>query len=152
MRQFEKYQVQEIQVQYNGPIPNAPYTIRRSQDVAEMLQCCWNQHTLGVQESFGVLLLNNAHQVKGFYELSKGGITATMLDIRLLFAVVLKSLSTAIILAHCHPSGALKASAADKEVTRRVQEAAKFLDIMVLDHIIITPFDTYYSFADEGLI
>lgn len=96
--------------------------------------------------------MNNGNKVKGIYELSKGGITGVSVDLRLLFAVVLKSLSVGIILCHNHPSGTLKPSEADKDITKKIKAAAKLLDISVLDHIIITPDGEYYSFADNGVL
>lgn len=96
------------------------------------------------------MLLNNSNKVKGIYELSKGGITGTMVDIRILFAIVLKSLSVGIILSHCHPSGQLKPSEADKNITKKIKQAAQLFDIKVLDHLIIAPNSEYYSFADNG--
>ena len=99
-----------------------------------------------------MVLLNNSNKVKGIYQLSKGGITSTIIDIRILFAVVLKSLSVAIILTHNHPSGTLKASEADKAITEKIKRAAELLDVKVLDHLIIVPDGNYYSFADEGIL
>ena len=85
------------------------------------------------------------------YEVSSGGITGTVADPRLILAAAIKSLAVAIVLAHNHPSGNLKPSQADEQLTAKIKEAAKYHDINVLDHIIVTP-DAYYSFADEGLL
>ena len=74
------------------------------------------------------------------------------MDIRLLFAVLLKSLTTAVILAHNHPSGTLRPSEADKSLTRKIISAGELLDIKVLDHLIINPDGKYFSFSDEGII
>lgn len=90
--------------------------------------------------------------MKGIYEISSGGITGTLVDLRILFAVVLKSLSTSIILAHNHPSGNLKPSEADKRLTNKIKSASELLDIKLLDHVIIIPNGSYYSFADEGIL
>jgi len=83
--------------------------------------------------------------------LSMGGITGTVADIRLLFSVALNSLATSVIMSHNHPSGNLNPSQQDKDLTRKVQDAGKLMDIQLLDHVIITR-ESYYSFADEGLI
>ena len=93
--------INEIQVSYKEriKISDAP-KIGNSQDAAKVLFERWDKGTIGLQESFKVLLLNNSNKVKGFYELSKGGISATCVDIRILFATVLKSLSVGIILCH----------------------------------------------------
>ena len=152
MKQFEKYQVQEIQVSYTGKIPTQQWQIKSSKDAANILQSVWNQNTIALQESFAVLLLNNSNYVKGIYKLSTGGVSATLVDIRLLFAVALKSVTTGLILAHNHPTGKMDPSNLDKELTKKIVEAATYFDIKVLDHIILSPFDEYYSFADSGLL
>ncbi|PIB38289.1 RadC family protein [Maribacter sp. 4G9] len=148
-----KSQVNEIKVSYKERI-TSPFwlKIQSSKDVAKMLIETWDSDTIGLHESFKVVLLNNSNKVKGIYQLSKGGITATIIDIRLLFAVVLKSLSVAIILTHNHPSGKLNASQADRDITDKIKRAAELLDIKVLDHILIAPNGDYYSFADNGLL
>ncbi|MGB5270021.1 MAG: JAB domain-containing protein, partial [Eudoraea sp.] len=144
-----KDKVNEITISYKERIP-APFwrKINSSQDAADLLFQHWDKRTIQVQESFKVVLLNNSNKVKGIYQLSKGGITGTIVDLRILFAVVLKSLSVAIILTHNHPSGTLKASEADRKITEKIKKAGEFLDIKVLDHLIITPNGQYYSFAD----
>ncbi|MBS9462910.1 JAB domain-containing protein [Flagellimonas sp. 389] len=148
-----KNKVNEIQISYKERVP-APFwqKINSSQDASEILFEHWNKNTIGVQESFKVLLLNNSNKVKGIYELSRGGITATMIDLRILFAVVLKTLSVAIILTHNHPSGKLEASKADIQLTNKIKNAAALFDIKVLDHLIIVPNGEYYSFADNSIL
>lgn len=86
------------------------------------------------------------------YQLSQGGITSTLIDIRLLFAVILKSLSVAIILTHNHPSGKLEPSDADKKLTNKIKKASKLFDITILDHLIFAPDGDYYSFSDNGIL
>lgn len=145
--------VNEIKVSYNERVKAAFwYKIKSSSDAAELLHDGWDKSTIEMHESFKVVLLKNSNKVKGIYELSKGGITGVMVDLRMLFAVVLKSLSVGIILCHNHPSGTLKPSTADKQITSKIKSAAKLLDIQVLDHIIITPNGEYYSFADESIL
>lgn len=87
----------------------------------------------------------------GIYEVSSGGISGTVVDLRLIFAAALKANAVSLIMIHNHPSGQIKPSEADKQITRKVKEAGRILDIALLDHLIITP-DIYYSFADEGAI
>jgi len=145
--------VNEIQISYREfPAVIQSNKITCSNDAYRILKESWDQNTIGLQESFRVLLLNNASQVKGIFELSRGGITGTLVDIRILLAVALKSLSTGIILAHNHPSGKVIPSKADRQITRKIQKAAKYLDIRVLDHVILSPGEAYFSFADENLI
>jgi DNA repair protein RadC len=102
-------------------------------------------------EQFWILMLNNSNKVTYKFPLSKGGITATMVDTRLLFKRVLAQGATALILAHNHPSGTLQPSQADKTITQKIQKAGELLDIKVLDHIIVTE-KTYFSFADESIL
>ena len=148
-----KDKVNEIQISYKERI-TSPFwhKISSSKDAAELLYEHWNKNTIEVHESFKIVLLNNSNKVKGIYQLSQGGITGTMIDLRILFAVVLKTLSVAIILTHNHPSGKLQASEADIRLTEKIIKAAKLFDIAVLDHLIITPNGEFYSFSDNGLL
>ncbi len=102
-------------------------------------------------EEFHVIYLNNSNKVIDRFPLSKGGITGTLVDIRLAFKQALNLGATATILVHNHPSGNLNPSAADKQLTQKFKVAGESLDIKVLDHIIITE-KSYFSFADEGLL
>lgn len=101
-------------------------------------------------EEFWVLYLNNSNKVIYKGQLSKGGITGTVVDIRLIFKMAFEQNATAIILTHNHPSGKLMASDADLKITKRVKEAGLTLEIQVLDHIIITE-NGYLSFQDENI-
>ncbi len=102
-------------------------------------------------EEFWILLLNNNMKVLQKSQLSKGGITGTVVDLRIIFKMAFEKNATSIILVHNHPSGSLKPSDADFEVTKKIVVAGKTLDIVVLDHLIITE-TAYYSFKDEGKI
>ncbi|MFI8379295.1 DNA repair protein RadC [Leeuwenhoekiella sp. NPDC079379] len=102
-------------------------------------------------EEFWILYLNNANKVLSMHQLSKGGMTGTLVDVRLVFKKALETGAVSIILAHNHPSGTLKASQADKNITEKLKKASESLDIKVLDHLIITE-KAYFSFADEGLL
>lgn len=124
--------------------------VSSSDTAAKVFFANWDTDTLAVRESFYVLLLSNNNQVNSIYCLSKGGITGTVVDIRLLFSIALKTLSVGIILAHNHPSGNKKPSQADITLTNKIVTAGKQLDIKVLDHLILAPDKTYYSFTDNG--
>ncbi|MFS4494700.1 JAB domain-containing protein [Maribacter sp. 2308TA10-17] len=146
-------EVKEIKISYCerlGTIESE--SIQMSEPVAKLLYENWNKDTIGLHETFKVLLLNNANKVKGVYQASSGGLTGTLVDIRILFAVILKSLSTTIILAHNHPAGTLSPSEADIQITKRIQKAAALFDIRVLDHLIISPTGDYFSFMDNNII
>jgi DNA repair protein RadC len=145
--------VNEIKISYKEKIKTLKSeAINSSSDAAKLLFEHWNTDTIGLNESFKVLLLNNSNKIKGVFQLSNGGITGTVVDIRILFAIILKSLSVGIILAHNHPSGKLKPSEADKQITKKIKEAAAFFDVKVLDHLIITPDGSFYSFSDNGIL
>jgi DNA repair protein RadC len=111
----------------------------------------WSKNTIELQEEFKILLLNRANVVLGVYSMSKGGVSGTFVDAKLIFSVALKCNASSIILAHNHPSGNLNPSQADKNITKKLVSAGKYLDVSILDHVIITK-DDYYSFADNGLM
>jgi DNA repair protein radc len=102
-------------------------------------------------EEFWVLLLNRNNLVIDKFMVSQGGLTGTVIDARIIMKTALEKLACSIILCHNHPSGNLTPSQADKDITLKLKEAGKFLDIPVLDHIIIGN-NSFFSFADEGLI
>lgn len=102
-------------------------------------------------EEFWVLFLNNSNKIIHKFQLSKGGITGTLVDIRLIFKKALEVFTTSIILVHNHPSGTLNPSKSDKMLTYKITNAGETLDIKVLDHIIVTE-KAYFSFADSNLI
>lgn len=102
-------------------------------------------------EEFWIIYLNNANKIISKFQLSKGGITGTLVDVRLVFKTALAQGAVGIILAHNHPSGTLKPSESDKQITQKLKIAGEQLDIKILDHVIITE-TSYYSFSDEGIL
>lgn len=122
--------------------------ITSSRDAFELLYplLCELEH-----EEFWIVYLNNSNGVIHKSLLSKGGITGTLVDVRLVLKQALELGAVGIILAHNHPSGALRPSAADKQITRKLKAASEALDIKILDHIIVTQHD-YFSFADKGIL
>jgi len=102
-------------------------------------------------EEFWVLYLNNSNKIMYKNQLSSGGITGTLVDVRMLFKKALELSSVAVILCHNHPSGSLKPSKSDIDLTKKIQQAGKSLDIKILDHLLITE-KAYFSFADSKLI
>ena len=126
-------------------------TIGRSEDLNTFLRTTFDWGTIELREEFIVLYLNTANQILGYYKIGEGGITGVVADVKLIIAGAIKCAATSIVLAHNHPSGNLKASQQDINLTNKVKEAARFMDISVLDHLIIT-YNSYYSFADEGLL
>ncbi len=122
--------------------------VSNSGDIARFLQTKLKDHR---REVFGVLFLNRANKINHFEIVSEGGITGTVADPRVILRKALEQDAVNIILCHNHPSGSLKPSRADEQLTAKIKEAAGYLDIKVLDHIIVSE-DGYYSFADEGLL
>jgi DNA repair protein RadC len=119
-----------------------------SNDVANYLQSLLKDYR---HEVFAVLFLNRANKINHFQIVSEGGITGTVADPRIILKKALEEDAVGMILCHNHPSGSLKPSAADVELTKKIKEAAKFFDIKVMDHLIVSDAG-YYSFSDEGIL
>ncbi len=126
--------------------------ITSAHDACMQLLEGYDKDTIGMQEQFVVLLLNRANKPLGIYKASTGGITGTMVDIRLIMVTALKSLATGIIISHNHPSGNIMPSDQDVALTKQIKEACKIMTIDLLDHIIVTPHHDYYSFSNEGIL
>ncbi len=129
----------------------APLTktvVASSYDIAQYLKAKLEDYR---HEVFAVMFLNRANKVNHFEIISEGGITGTVADPRIILRKALEQDAVNIILCHNHPSGSLKPSKADEQLTAKIKEAARFLDIAVIDHIIVSE-DGYYSFADEGIL
>ncbi len=122
--------------------------IKSSNDIAEYLKATLKDYAY---EIFAVVFLNHANKIKHFEIISKGGITGTVADPRIILKKALDHNATAIVLCHNHPSGNLKPSKADEELTQKIKEAAKYFDIRVMDHVIVSE-EGYYSFADNGML
>ncbi|CAM1368871.1 conserved hypothetical protein [Tenacibaculum sediminilitoris] len=122
--------------------------IKSSADVAKIMQPLIGDLQY---EEFWVLYLNNSNKVLAKHQLSKGGFTATLVDIRLLYKRALELSALGVIVSHNHPSGKLSPSSSDIELTKKIKEAGSTLDIKLLDHLIITE-KAYFSFVDEGLL
>ncbi len=122
--------------------------INTSNDIARFLQLKLQDHR---REVFAVLFLNRANKVNHFEIVSEGGITGTVADPKIILRIALEQNAVNLILCHNHPSGSLRPSRADEQLTAKIKEAASYLDIKVLDHIIVSE-EGYYSFADEGLL
>ena len=122
--------------------------VSTSNEIAQYLKAKLKDYR---HEVFAVMFLNRANKVNHFEIISTGGITGTVADPRIILRKALEQDAVNIILCHNHPSGSLKPSRADEQLTLKIKEAARFLDIAVVDHIIVSE-DGYYSFADEGLL
>lgn len=129
-------------------LPLDKILVQSSADVAGFLQAKLQDEQ---REIFAVLFLNRANKVNHFEIISEGGITGTVADPRVILKRALEESAVNLILCHNHPSGSLKPSRADEQLTTKIRDAAKLLDIQVLDHIIVSE-RGYFSFADEGLL
>lgn len=122
--------------------------IHSSEEMASFLQTMLEDYR---HEIFGIVFLNRANKINHFEIVSQGGISATIVDTKIIVRKALEQDATNLVLCHNHPSGSLRPSAADETMTQKIQEAAAFFDIKVLDHLIISQ-EGYYSFADNGKI
>lgn len=122
--------------------------VKSSKEIAHYLRHILKDHP---HEVFAVLFLNQANKIKNFKIISRGGITGTVADPRIILKQALDEGATAIVLSHNHPSGNLHPSRADQELTQKIKLAASYFDIKVLDHVIVSE-EGHYSFADEGLL
>ena len=147
-------QIAELTVSYQvTPDFEKLPVITTSVQAYEFMYSFFPPGTVALQEHFFVAYLNRANKVIGVYHTSIGGISSTVSDPRLILGTALKLAASNLLLAHNHPSAHMKPSASDKELTRRLVEGAKLLDLSVLDHIIVGPTKgDYFSFADDGLI
>ncbi len=138
----------EIGRRRHSSLPLSKSIINSSNDLAAYLQTSLKDFPY---EVFAVIYLNRANKINHFEIISKGGLTGTVADPRIILKKALENEATAVVLCHNHPSGNLKPSRADEDLTLKIKEAAKYFDIKILDHIIVSE-DGYFSFADEGML
>jgi DNA repair protein RadC len=144
--------VAEVELIYRNKVrPSERPRVSKSRDAYDCFMATWNLDKIEFVEQFKVMLLNRAGRVLGIVEVSTGGVSGTFVDVKVIFSAALKGNASSIILAHNHPSGNLKPSQADLELTKKISRAGEILDIRVNEHLIITS-EGFYSFADEGLI
>lgn len=152
MNQTEWNKVAEVELIYKSKVKACERPkITTSKDAYNILMKCWDENKIEFVEQFKVLFLNQAKKVLGMYEVSTGGVSGTVADPRVIFVAALKSNCSSIVIAHNHPSGNLKPSRHDEALTQKIKSGGEFLDIKLLDHLIVTN-ETYFSFADEGLL
>jgi len=145
------YNLAEITVSYKPLLKLSEQPqISTSIDAYHVLKEAWSE-TISYCEEFNILLLNRANKVLAISKISVGGIAGTIADPKKIFQTALKGNASSIILAHNHPSGNLKPSQADLDLTQKIKEAGKFLDLPIVDHIIISD-EGFLSFADEGIL
>jgi DNA repair protein RadC len=140
-------EVAEIKVSYSNTSLER-IKVTDSQILYDLALKHWNSDIIEFQEEVKIVLLNRAHIVLGIYEMSKGGTSGTIIDMKIILGIALKCNASSIVVVHNHPSGSLEPSEPDKSITKKLKEACKLLDLNLLDHLIITK-QGYYSFSDD---
>lgn len=149
---IKSLQVSEISVSYNPKVKSSDRPkISSAHQAYQLALEAWNNNLIEYSEQFKIMLLNRSNKVIGISKISEGGISSTVVDPKVIFAIALKAGASAIIMMHNHPSGNLKPSEADIKLTDKMVKAGKFLDINIYDHLIIAK-EGYYSFAEAGII
>lgn len=143
-------QISEIKVFYANKF-NTNIKITDSKQAYDLAMDNWDLDVIEFQEIVKAIYLNRGNKVLGIFEVSKGGISGSIVDVRIILSVALKSNASGIILIHNHPSGNLNPSSSDIDLTIKIKEACKLLDYNFLDHLIISK-ESYYSFKDEGSV
>lgn len=153
MHQRTLSRIAEIEIIYNPPfrIPDCPLA-RSSNELYSILKDNWNLNQISLREEFKIILLSTDLRILGISTIASGGRSAVAIDSKLIFSTTLLANARGIILAHNHPSGNLVPSQSDIDITAKINEGGKLLDIEVFDHIIITKDNGYFSFKDEGIL
>ena len=126
--------------------------IKCSKDAFDIFMENWDQDSIEHIEEFKLMLMTRSNKVLGIASISKGGISGTLTDVRIILQLAIKSNASGIIVCHNHPSGNLNPSESDTKITQKIKESGNIMDIQLLDHLIITAENSYYSFADNGLL
>jgi DNA repair protein RadC len=143
--------IAEIKISYKyGKYFAKNESISNSKDAYTILEPIFSEE-MDYRESFHIILMNNSQKILGVSKIADGGTSSVLVDIKLIFQRALKANATTIIIAHNHPSGKLEPSEQDKRITKKIKDACSLLDMVLLDHIILSHLG-YYSFADEGIL
>jgi DNA repair protein RadC len=150
MKDLNNCVVAEIQISYKPAISDKPI-IKTSLDASTIIRKYFNPDTIAYKEQLVIMYLNSEERVIGVYGLSEGGTRMAIADIKIVFAIALTTASSSFIIAHNHPSGNLKPSQADIDLTNRLREAARLIDMKLIDHLIISPFgNEFFSFDNDN--
>jgi DNA repair protein RadC len=148
----QQTEISEVQLVYRTKVKASDRPqIKCSKDAYELFLEAWDLDTIEHHEEFKLMLLTRSNRVLGIASISKGGINGTVTDVRIVLQYAIKANASGLIVCHNHPSGNLNPSESDTSITRKIKDSAILMDIQLLDHLIINT-DTYYSFADNGLI
>jgi DNA repair protein RadC len=153
MKNQQQINVSEVQLIYKNKVKASDRKkITCSRDAYKIFMENWNPEIIEFVEEFKILLMNRSNSVLGILEISKGGISGTVTDVRVIFQAAIKGNASGIICAHNHLSSNINPSESDNKITQKIKEAGNLLDIQLLDHLIISTEGDYYSFADNALI
>lgn len=146
------YRATEIEIRYKNKVPYGDRVrIRQPLDAYQTIMHSWDANKIELVEQFKILLLDRSNNCLGFSEVSTGGVTGSVADPKIIFSTLLKAKASAVILFHNHPSCNLEPSEADMELTKKIWQGGKILDISVLDHQIVSSYG-YYSFVENGIM
>ncbi|MEM9680409.1 MAG: JAB domain-containing protein [Bacteroidota bacterium] len=144
--------ISEIKLTYTRKVKASDRPkVTSSMDAYRLFRNNWDDLTINLFEEFKIMLLDRNNRCMGIIPISKGGVSGTLVDPKLVFASALKARACSLILAHNHPSGNIKPSLSDERLTQKLVKGGEYLDLSILDHIIVTD-EGYNSFADLGLI
>ncbi len=143
-------EIAEIKVSYSSNQVDK-VKLTKCIEVFKFILSKWDLDIIEFQEECKIILVNRANFVLGIYDLSRGGITGTVVDIRVILSIALKCNASGIILVHNHPSGNLKPSDSDKKITRKLKDSCDLLEISLIDHLIISR-NSFFSFNQDGFI
>jgi len=146
----ENFKISEAQIRYKKS-DVTPRIVRRSQDLQEIAFEIYDEWELTTRECFYVMFFNRKNEIQSFYEAGKGGMTACIADMKIIFTAALLSGACAMAITHNHPSGNLKPSEQDISLTKKIKVIADLLEIKLLDHIIFCKGGAYYSFNDNAI-
>jgi len=153
MKNQQLFTIAEVTLSYKSKVKASERPkISCSLDAFKLFNESWNHDTIEYFEEFKVLLMNRSNSILGLLPISRGGISGTVTDVRVIMQGALKSNASGILLAHNHPSGNITPSESDNKITQKIKEAGIIMDIQLLDHLILSTEGNYYSYADNGLL
>jgi DNA repair protein RadC len=153
MKNQQQITISEVKLIYRTKIKASErLKVKCSRDAYDIFIENWDLDSIEHTEEFKILLMNRSNSVLGIFPVSKGGISGTVTDVRLIYQAAIKANASGIILAHNHPSSNIKPSESDIKITQKIKDAGILMDIQLLDHLIICTDGDYYSFADNSLI
>jgi DNA repair protein RadC len=146
------FSVSEVELVYRNKVkPADRIKIASPEQAYNAFINAWDLNKIDMVEQFYALFVDRAHNCLGISNMFTGGVSSCLVDMKIIFATALKMNASSIFVAHNHPSGNIVPSRADKVLTEKIRDGGKLLDILLLDHLIVTPFK-YYSFTEAGLI